>query len=269
MAIVFTSASDETAGADARSMFTHGGWMMSENDWTHYFAPAWEDRVLAGPPRIPYLHMTEIRSEQWRTDHHISRDDAENRVAAAAKVISQMGSLYPVSSSMKASDFHAVVAAPLKKYRGATRSQTAGVRDPDYLCFLAFALVVLKTVHENYPDVEKVKFIIERKNSITKHIQQFYENLPEVLQGLGEGHLMPLLGDLIPAGKERIPLQAADILCWYRQRIDAGTLTNGVDIQHWNQITQDGDRCGHRHEWTRELLEQFTTAIHQRMNDGS
>jgi len=41
-------------------------------------------------------------------------------------------------------------------------------------------------------------------------------------------HLVPLLGDLITAGKkERAPLQAADVLLWHLRRAEAAML--GVD----------------------------------------
>jgi hypothetical protein len=53
-------------------------------------------RVLDGPPRIPYLHMTEMRSSGWRNEHGLSRLDADDRIDSAITVIDQMQSLYPI-----------------------------------------------------------------------------------------------------------------------------------------------------------------------------
>jgi len=57
--------------------------------------------VLNGPPRIPYLHMKEIRREEWRAEHGISFNDAENRVAEAVRIIYSRGSLSVVASHMR------------------------------------------------------------------------------------------------------------------------------------------------------------------------
>src|SRR5579862_4656280 len=59
---VFVSASDETAGRGQADLFFFGGWLGPEEDWSRFFVPAWQERVLDGPPKIPYLHMTDIRS---------------------------------------------------------------------------------------------------------------------------------------------------------------------------------------------------------------
>jgi hypothetical protein len=69
---VFTAASDETSGGNPLSVYHYSGWVMPEPDWSHFFTPAWQERVLDGPPNIPYLHMTEICSKAWREQNGIS-----------------------------------------------------------------------------------------------------------------------------------------------------------------------------------------------------
>jgi len=66
---VFISASDEAAGKNQRDPFLFAGFVAPEKDWSRFLAPAWQERVLDGPPSIPYLHMTDIRSPQWRSDY--------------------------------------------------------------------------------------------------------------------------------------------------------------------------------------------------------
>jgi len=66
------------------------------SDWDGAFADAWRERVLDGPPSIPYLHTADIRSSQWRLLHGLSHSDAENRLDEATRVIRSMGSLIPV-----------------------------------------------------------------------------------------------------------------------------------------------------------------------------
>src|SRR5689334_19334212 len=57
---VFISASDEYSGSDGSGSFLFAGYIGPEKDWSDFFVPAWRQRVLDGPPTIPYLHMTEI-----------------------------------------------------------------------------------------------------------------------------------------------------------------------------------------------------------------
>ena len=93
---IFVASSDESAGKNQRDTFFFGGFVGPEDDWFRFFAPAWQERVLDGPPAIPYLHMTEIRSAQWRDKYGISRLQADDRVDEAFTLIDTMPTLYPV-----------------------------------------------------------------------------------------------------------------------------------------------------------------------------
>src|SRR5437867_6435711 len=99
---VFVSGSDETSGKTQRDSFLFAGWVAPEEDWSRYFAPAWQERVLDGPPIIPYLHMTEMRSRSWRDQFGISQLDADDRIDEALRLIDTMQSLYPVGIKVDA-----------------------------------------------------------------------------------------------------------------------------------------------------------------------
>lgn len=61
---VFVAGADESAdqGRVNTKHFFYGGFSAPVDEWDGSFLRAWEDRVLAGPPRIPYLHMTDMLS---------------------------------------------------------------------------------------------------------------------------------------------------------------------------------------------------------------
>ena len=80
---VFVSASDEHSGSNGRGPFLFAGYVGPERDWSKFLVPAWQERVLDGPPRIPYLHMTEIRSNEFRNTVGITRPAANARVDEA------------------------------------------------------------------------------------------------------------------------------------------------------------------------------------------
>lgn len=62
--------------------------------------------------------------------------------------------------------------------------------------------------------------------------------MPVGLDHIKRPELIPLLGEFIPAGKDRVPLQAADYLCWHSQRHDANMLDDERDARRWNTIAQ-------------------------------
>lgn len=229
---VFVSASDESMVTD-KSGFLFGGFIAPEEDWSLYFAPAWQEMVLDGPPSIPYLHMTEIRSRKFREEHGISRGDADSRVDKAIKVIEQLGSVRAALIDINAPHF--------RNEMSATKfiASTGAVKDyhhPDYFCFQAYVLAVLMYVNRWHPDAEKVDFVVERNGEITKHIQTFHANIASVLEQMGKPSLASLVGELLPGGKDRIPLQAADVLCWHMARARTPDTMDDDDIRRHNAL---------------------------------
>jgi hypothetical protein len=69
-----------------------------------------------------------------------------------------------------------------------------------------------------YEDAEQVDFVVSKKQVVTHYIQEAHKDLGG---WLGRRHptLAGRMGDIIPASMDkRMPLQAADMLCWHLQR---------------------------------------------------
>jgi hypothetical protein len=116
-----------------------------------------------------------------------------------------MGSLYPIAIAVDAS--HLKSAFRETKVRRAEAKQfEAKPFEPDYLCFLAHAHTVLDYVHEKHLHVERVDFIVEQKNYVTRYINEFHSTLAAALKSIGRPDLSPLVGTLNVGDKERIPL---------------------------------------------------------------
>jgi len=230
---VFISASDESSGATQVDDYQCTGWIAPEPDWSQFFAPAWQKRVLDGPPKIEYLHVTEMRSRTWREKNGLTRLDADNRMDEAGKIIAEMKSLYPVKIKVSGVRFQQLF-NPHQLLAGSGGRKRY---EPDYYPFVIYAFVVLNRVKIRFPNAEKVDFIVERKSSLTTHIQEFYESLPTALKHVNREDLLPLMGDFIPASKERVPLQAADFLCWHSRRADARMLDE-TDMRRWNPMAK-------------------------------
>jgi len=79
---IYTEFSDEAAVGNPDGTFAMAGYAARESDWP-YFSTAWRERVLDGPPKIPYLHMSEIRRDKWRNQHNIGYNDAEEPISEA------------------------------------------------------------------------------------------------------------------------------------------------------------------------------------------
>src|SRR5581483_6256801 len=178
---VFIFASDEAAGKNQRDPFLFAGFVAPEKDWSRFLAPAWQERVLDGPPSIPYLHMTDIRSPQWRSDYGLSRLQADDRVDEAVSVIDTMSTLYPICIRVDGGYFRDKFSTRKVAFSKTTRSQPL---EPDYVCFLLYVFVVLTHIEKNHPQAEKVDFLVERNGQITKHIQAFHAQMPRSLEAL-------------------------------------------------------------------------------------
>jgi len=131
--------------------------------------------------------------------------------------------------------------------------------DPDYLCFISYSYLALSHIAKSYADAEKVDFIIERNGRITKYIQAFHFGFATSLAAIGRSDLSRLVGELIPAGKDRIPLQAADVLCWHTAR--SKDFMDEADLRRYAKIASKiGMRATLDGTHLKELAILLTTA---------
>jgi hypothetical protein len=185
---VFVAASDEATDGTDTGPFLLGGWVARELLWSRSFAPRWQRHVLNGPPKIDYLHMVDIKSPKWRAEHGITVDDAERRLDAAFDIIDGAGGMFPIVYRVDAGHFRtqfADVKLLIETEGGVARKRF----EPDYICFLHYALQVLNYMHVAQKDAEKVDFIVERNGPITKHIERFHRSIAKSLKELDADHL--------------------------------------------------------------------------------
>jgi hypothetical protein len=185
---VFVAASDESTDAKQQGLFYRAGFVAPAKDWFDWFVPAWEERVLVGPPPIPYLHMTDIRSRSWRDKHGLSGGGAERRLDEAFRVIASMGSIFPIGSEIE----HDHIKRSFRgiAVRGRTKPQKRIYKmEPDYLAFLTFANAVLLYVHIHHPECDKVDFLIERSGTVTDRIRDFHHEMAGSLERTGQPEL--------------------------------------------------------------------------------
>jgi hypothetical protein len=216
------------------------GYVSPEKEWP-YITQAWQERVLDGPPRLPFLHMNQIRRESWRYAHCISYNDAEERVSEAVRILFSSGITSAIGSHMRRDHLKIAMQETLSAVN--IKRIPFSLRDPDYLCFIAYAMFVLFQVHRRCPDAQRVNFYVSRKKKISQHIGDFHETLKAQL----DPPLDALAGDLYPADMERVlPLQAADVLCWHMQRYFAKTMEPIDEYRLWRL----GETKGILHENT-------------------
>ena len=246
---VFVSFSDESETA---GFFHHAGLIAWENEWDKLFVPAWQMYVLDRPPKIEYLHMTEIRSRAWREKRGLSREEAELRVNAAVNLICKMKAKWAFQICSTTRTEYIAEVGPLHwKHPKARRKMLR----PDHLCWFGYMHTVLETVNRLYKGVHRVDFVIENKTGIFLDIRRLHDEFRLAFDEQAP-YLSPLIGEVIPGGKDRIPLQAADVLCWYSQRAAAQTL-EGEDIGRWAALAE---RPGEWHNWTRGEVVELSEA---------
>jgi hypothetical protein len=213
---VFVCVADESADNDPGNFF-YGGWAASVDTWKNDFAPAWKERVLDGPPQIPYLHMTEIRDWNWQESYQLKPWEADRRLDEAARVIRSTGGLIPVSFGLKRSEYDAILKSPFR--------HDMGQLEPDFICFQWFAFTQLQWLYEQYRGaIERVDFWVERNRPISRRMQNFHGQLADAVRFIKRDYLAPLIGEFQEVGKDRIPAQAADMLGWHARNARRGKL---------------------------------------------
>lgn len=146
--------------------------------------------------------------------------------------------------------------------------QTDEALDPDYICFLFFAMTQLRWLSERHLDIERVDFCVEINGKVTKHIREFHKDLPVNLAAVGRPELARLVGNLQGVPKDSIPAQAADLLTWYTRRFESGFLKGDLDGQrrYWRMLTDGAGslqdcRYGHESRIDSETLRQLVDAF--------
>lgn len=256
----YLAAMDESgSGRD----FVSGGFVAPVDVWDEHFSPAWDERVLAGPPRIPFLHMVDARDRDWCKEHGLSGWDMERRIDEAAAVIRSTGPLALISSTLNADH--------LRKQLGGTQlvmpTKQPGVygMEPDYIGFLNFAHVTLIWVSQYQPDADRVDFVVERKQDISRRFKDFYKDLKAHLEELDLPEVARLVGELRDGAKEEPPLQAADFALWHMQRIGAGRAER-ADHRRFGKI-RDG-RLGYWHRVEDESVSELAAeSVHNTVED--
>lgn len=252
----FLSASDESASRDGKGLFFHGGLIGPIPDWEEFFAPAWQERVLGLNPNLPYLHMVDIRRASWRERVGISYHEAERRTDEAVNVIASCG-MSIVTSELNEPLFRSLFRH--KRMLRSTVGQFATDRfEPDHLAFLGYVHAVLRHVRDERPDCDRVDFLVEEKAGITHLVERFERDTRDFLNSFNDEGLGELLGCCRPVPKARIPVQAADVVCWHLQRGSLG-LMDSCDTRRFFALRDYRSRS--HHQWTDEYLERFAVRL--------
>jgi hypothetical protein len=250
---VYVAYSDEAGIGDARGEFLVGGFIARKSLWPE-INRAWRERVLNGPPKIPYLHMTEIRNPAWRETHGVSYNESECRIAEAVWVLRSTGAMDAVASIIRRDNLQDSIHKLYKRKKAIPR----GLDEPDYACYMAYINIVLLRAHKLHPDATRVDFVVSEKETVTKGLRDVYTVVKYWLQQY-KPELAPLLGSLRSASMKRLlPLQAADVICWYLQRYYSKQFTRIDENRMWYLLKE---RDGDLHDWSSDALEEVAQGL--------
>jgi hypothetical protein len=177
----------------------------------------------------------------------------EQRIDEAIAVIEAYPSLTPLACGVKSGHMYDTFTKKVELTSGPKKNFM-----PDYLAFPSYAYMVLEFCRTCRPDAGRVDFIVERNGEIADHIREFYDGIPAALESIGRHELIALIGDIIPAGKDRVPLQAADVLCWHTNRSREGTLDTEGARRYAVLGNREGARFTYEAEHLNELWEKST-----------
>lgn len=251
---VYVAYSDETGTPSPNGAFVVGGYVGPENEWP-LFSKRWAENVLNPPPSIPYLHMVEMRSKGFRASHGLTDAEGLAKVTAGINTITgdshirryfgtiNRGGLQQVQQRIEREGF---------KY-------PHYLKDPDYMCFLAFARTLVLDVAETCGEVTRINFMVAKKSPVTHHYKGFRDELKAFFQD-SHPSAASLIGDLTPASQDlHIPLQASDCFLWHLQRAYAQNL-DAEDEKNLDLLEQTP---GGGVEWSVDQLVAFANCFKQ------
>jgi len=211
---VYVSYTDESQSQDQKGgRFIIAGYVADELKWPD-FSRRWSEEVVTSDPPIPYLHMVEIRSRDWRAKHGINREQAEVKVRKAIEIIAQADFITGYCAHVSEDAY----LKALGIFR-AEDSKMAAKSKIDYICFSAYALFLTKKLAAEFPDLRKVVFNISNKQDVSNALQGILHGVMEEMFEKVHPKIYPLFGDFVPLNMENhMPLQAADVFCWHLQR---------------------------------------------------
>jgi hypothetical protein len=218
---VYVSFSDESASADGKGYFLIAGYIAKETEWPE-FSRRWQDDILDPQPKIPYIHMTEIRSREWRETHGISREQANEKVNKAVGLITNCDYISAYTARLPEGFYSEIRERFKEKGFGLGKHHT----HPDYPCFAAFAMGVVQDMASKHSDITKITFNISRKKYVENYIRDLVRDA--IVRHFADFRpgLENLVGDVVPLSMEdHKPLQAADVFGWHLQRICSGNVT--------------------------------------------
>ena len=106
----------------------------------------------------------------------------------------------------------------------------------------------------------RVDILVEESERTTTHMKGFHEHMDKFLDMYPE--LMPLKGQLRIGNKTSIPAQAADMLIWHVQRLEAGRLKSKAERRRYWMMTS---RPGFPHEHTQDYLLELAAKLREEM----
>jgi hypothetical protein len=259
--MVFRCVTDESS--DDRTFF-FGGFAAPETDWDGAFTAAWNERVLGTRPKIPYLHMNEIRSQKWRADAGITQLEAGARIDEACRVIRSTGSMIPTTIYVDRADYDAILR---QEFLPDGRQRRTESLEPDLICFCNALLHTLHLIHERETDVDRVDFWVEQNGKISRFIGQIHQRSRAAIVEAGEPELARLIGEFRAVEKTCIAAQAADLLLWHAMRAHSGTLDR-QGMRRYATIVDSGHRYGRLTAVSRTQLETLAAGFARRIREA-
>lgn len=103
---LYVSWSDESSAGNGKGEFIIAG-VVADNDYWPEFSKKWVEEVLDPPPAIPYLHVVEIKSREFRDKYGLTWDDATEKVRLAIRVICAESPLRIYMASLPEAEYSA------------------------------------------------------------------------------------------------------------------------------------------------------------------
>jgi hypothetical protein len=199
---------DESGTGRKDGFFVMGAIVAFAVKWEEFVTP-WAEILKAGSP-VPYFRASSFRSEEWRTEQHITKQEADEKTEALARLFTYPPLLFSVCASVKKQDYRAAITGE-KLHKGAGKLGSLWLNTPYAYCFHNIVALTIETIVNKLGIVgDMVDFVFDRNDPLFDAANAMFRGLRNRFE---DQQWRTTLGDVIPGNDEVvIPLQAADFL---------------------------------------------------------
>jgi hypothetical protein len=193
---------DESSSGDSHGRFVIAGFVAFCHEWED-FTELWA-AVLAAPPSVPYFRMSSFRSEKWRKEHGITKEQAGSKLDDLTALIKDPYFLFSTIVSISQDDYSELIGPQARRFR----LDNTWLTTPYNYCLQRLVAITTWKINKLGICGDQIDFVFDDNDALFDDANRLFR---ELRKGQDEPY-RSIIGDAIPGNDQTLkPLQVADL----------------------------------------------------------